>query len=85
MSDTGHDEELALLSPFPRNWLIGWAIIAALTVIAEFSYAKHESHVKYEDWFAFFGWTACCATAAISLTGLLLRPLLSRDRGYYDE
>ena len=68
---------------FPAKWLVGLGIGSLLSLAAEFAVEKHP-HVHYEHWCGFYGWAAVGTTIGIVLTGLLLRPLLWRDQGYYD-
>ena len=68
---------------FPQTWLVTLGLLSAAFLLAEFTYEK-KPHVHFEHWFGFYSFAAIGATFALALLGLLLRPLLWRDKEYYD-
>lgn len=69
--------------PIPAVWLTIPLVTYVLFFLAEFTYKKHP-YVSYEQWFGFFEFAGLIGAIALSVLALLLRPLLWRDREYYD-
>lgn len=78
-----HGDTKSTAAAVPKMWIIVLAIVCIVSVLAEKTY-EHHGHVKYEDWFAFFGIVAMVGLALMAGVGHLLRWPLQREDDYYD-
>lgn len=71
------------IESWPRKSLIVLGAGCVMLLAAERAYTKHP-HVHYEEWFGFFAIAGLVGMILLGFAGQLARPLLRRDRGYYD-
>ena len=59
-------------------------IACALAVVGEFFIHKH-GYFNFENWFAFHGWFGFLSYCFLIFAAKLLRTIVKRDEGYYDD
>lgn len=74
---------------FERNVnaiIIGLSVACVLVVLADLLYTNDHPHFEpYETFFGFQAWFGFIAFVAAVFAGRLLRMIVHRDEGYYDE
>lgn len=79
--EDGSDLTVPRLGPRLETWLLYACLgLAAVDLILD----KH-GHVELENWFGFFPVFGLLATLTLVIGGLVLRAIVGRAEGYYDE
>ena len=71
--------------PNVGKWILrGLYVACAVVVLLDFTYEKH-GHYDVEHWPGFHGGYGFISFVGLVLTAIVLRKIVSRPEGYYDD